>query len=902
MKNQWKVNESEFLVTQGTPGLENLQLINDLPLLERLVALVAECALFTGASICIVKKATHGGYLPISVSPFFNKVLCVDTVANPRDVTHNLCKMKRNNVFLVESKELFVSQIEGVRIVVQPGSVRILGPETEQPTRSWEMGSQEVVVAEAYCAAFERHFAAFFDKNILHFDNLIHLCVMVKNGGDLFGRMLRENLHLVDRWTVLDTGSTDNTVATVRDILGGSGRPGVLYQEPFINFRDSRNRCLDLAQDQERSRPLCKYFMMLDDTYIIRGNLRGFLEMLRGDQYCSSLSLNVHSADVEYLSNRITKACLGLRYKYLLHEIIQEENNVNAFIPAEVAHIEDITDESMLDRTVTRKQYDLECLFRQMADEPTNPRHVYYIAQTYSILEKWTEAAEYFRRRLGHNNPGYSEEYSDSLFELTRLEDYRLGFSWEHCRVGYERYSVLEPLRPDGEYFLGIHYYNNGDHENAYPHFLRAFEIGFPGKVRQTSLRPTISNHFTPLFLTELAYNRDSTVGIAAAVHLLTHSKIATAMERSLVNDWLDIHRLVAEVLLPQEIVCFVAPGGIAPWDGNSNRGPETWIIETARHIKALGNGEVVVFCNCGVPRDCKGVSYLPIAHFPVWIRKTSVTHCVVSRFSEYVSAALAAPLVKNVHFILHDILPSGKIIPLGNPRLRNIFCLSEWHRNYFLNIFPQFHELTHVQRYGVLELEPIKTQRQKIPASFIYSSLASRGLARLLCMWPLIRKRFPMATLAVFCDLKNQGPEIELLKAMGVTNYGLVSKPVLAQHWSRSQVWLYPCNFAETFCHTALEAAASQTLVITNGLAALAETASSERTVSIPECLDWEDQVLQRLNALMDSNGYLTEEAEQLVEKNLQWSLGMTWTKQTTEFLMRLAPDGFSRNLQVIN
>jgi hypothetical protein len=131
----------------------------------------------------------------------------------------------------------------------------------------------------------------------------------------------------------------------------------------------------------------------------------------------------------------------------------------------------------------------------------------------------------------------------------------------------------------------------------------------------------------------------------------------------------------------------------------------------------------------------------------------------------------------------------------------------------------------------------------------------------------------------------------------MGVTNYGWVSKPVLAQHWSRSQVWLYPCNFAETFCHTALEAAASQTLVITNGLAALAETASSERTVFIPECLDWEDRVLQRLNTLMDSNGYLTAEAEQLVEKNLQWSLGMSWPKQTNEFLLRLAPDGFSRN-----
>ena len=911
MENQWKANHSEFLITQGTPGLEILQIVNDLPQLERLVALVAECAFFSGASICIVKKATHGGFLPISLSPFFNKIFCVDTVADSRDVFHNLGIAKRLNVYLGDNYP--VAQIEGVYIMVQPGSVRILGPEPQQPTRSWHMGSQEVVVAEPYCAAFQRHFAAFLNENELHFDNLIHLCVMVKNGGELFGQMLRENLPLVDRWTVLDTGSTDDTVATVRDILGGSGRPGVLYQEDFINFRESRNRCLDLARDQDRSRPLCKYFMMLDDTYIVRGNLRGFLERVRGDQYCSSFSLNVHSADVEYQSNRITKASLGLRYKYILHEIIQEENNINGSIPAEVAHIEDISNESMVARTRSRKPYDLECLFREMANEPTNPRHLYYIAQTYSIMEKWTEAAEYYRRRLGHDNPGYSEEYSDSLLELTRIENQRLGFSWEHCKSSYERFSQLEPQRPDGEYFLGINYYQNGDHDKAYTHFLCAFKIGFPGNLRQVSLRPTISNHFTPLFLTELAYNRDPGVGIGAAMHFLSQSKIATDTERSLVNDWLQIHKLLAEVMVPQELVCLVAPGGFAPWDGNSNSsggnsvgGSETWIIETARHIKALGTGDVVVFCEC-LPKDCDGVNYLPISYFPKWIRKTSVTHCVVSRFSEYVSAALAAPLVQNVHFILHDIKPSGNIIPLGNPRLRNIFCLSEWHRNYFLSIFPQFRELTHVQRYGVLELEPIKTQRQKIPASFIYSSFANRGLARLLCMWPLIRQRYPMATLAVFCDLENawakthHGPEIarvrvslELLKDKGVTNYGWVSKPVLAQHWSRSQVWLYPCCFAETFCHTALEAAASQTLVITNGLAALAETASSERTVSIPECMDWEDRVLQRLGTLMDSDGQLTAEAEDLVAKNLRWSRGMTWKQQTAGFLVRLASDGF--------
>jgi hypothetical protein len=120
----------------------------------------------------------------------------------------------------------------------------------------------------------------------IHYDNLINLCIMVKNGGDTFETVLRENLDLVDRWTVLDTGSTDGTQEVVRRVLGQAKR-GQLFEEPFVNFRDSRNRCLDLAGTS------CKYNIMLDDTYVVRGagRLREFLEEVRGDEFASSFCL-----------------------------------------------------------------------------------------------------------------------------------------------------------------------------------------------------------------------------------------------------------------------------------------------------------------------------------------------------------------------------------------------------------------------------------------------------------------------------------------------------------------------------------------------------------------------------------------------------------------------------------
>ena len=64
------------------------------------------------------------------------------------------------------------------------------------------------------------------------------------------------------------------------------------------------------------------------------------------------------------------------------------------------------------------------------------------------------------------------------------------------------------------------------------------------------------------------------------------------------------------------------------------------------------------------------------------------------------------------------------------------------------------------------------------------------------------------------------------------IKKHGWVSKQVLAEHYQDAEYWLYPCIFEETFCLTALEAAISKTVVITNGLAALSETAKYGFTI----------------------------------------------------------------------
>ena len=105
-----------------------------------------------------------------------------------------------------------------------------------------------------------------------------------------------------------------------------------------------------------------------------------------------------------------------------------------------------------------------------------------------------------------------------------------------------------------------------------------------------------------------------------------------------------------------------------------------------------------------------------------------------------------------------------------------------------------------------------IKINILNIFLSFIYSSFPNRGLIVLLKMWPKIIKEFPDATLNIYCDLEQEwvnqvAPEMmqqikKLLKVnkTGVKVHGWVSKNELAEAWNKTEYFLYPCIFEETF------------------------------------------------------------------------------------------------------
>lgn len=922
----YEINENEY-----TQIFHNeyhfLKLYNEIDLHERIIGLIHKITQHFSCTDFFSFETTHGGFIPINLENNFKNLHLVRTHhTNIINIEYNIqnlisinnrekIKLHDNFVLNANSSNSIFFNIKQDDFDIYKSNQDIFITTNKLDFCNFNKyllkGTEYFIyISDDINLKFKETFKYYIEDNyFLNFDNLINLCIMVKNGGEQFEQMLIDNLQIIDKWTILDTGSTDETLNIIKRVLVGK-KEGNLYEEPFINFKDSRNRLLDLAGND------CKYILTLDDTYRIKGDLRYFLNEVRSDQYSDSFSLFIQSDDTKYGSNRIIKTNSGLRYIYKIHEVISDKNNINIVIPETKTFILDERFDYMEKRTMERKKLDLELLMEEYEENPNNPRTYYYLAQTYNLLEDFDKAFYYFIKRCEFINSGFLQERVDAAFEAARIANFKLNKPWNECEELYNKAFKIDESRPESLYFIGIHYYLENNFTLAYKFMKSAFEKGFP-KHCQYSLKPTISFHFLPKFLAKICYHlEDFELGEKAAEFFIINNK-DNAEDYEEILSWhkiyqkLNIYKGPKNPTVPKKpILCFVADGGFNCWTGSTilNKGvggSETHVIEMAKHIKRHNFFDVFVFCNTPGENDeeFEGVIYKHLNKYYEFINNNYIHTSIISRYSEYLPVTYKG-FTENVYLIVHDLTPSGVIIPFDT-KLKNIFCLTEWHTEYLLKIFPTIKDIIVPLYYGIdntlfpdISYDNDLSYKEKY--KFIYSSFPNRGLLELLQMWNEIHNIQPNATLHIYSNIENEWSNNvepdkmqkikELLyyylnRDVGVHYHGWVSKPELAEAWKTSQFWFYPCTFRETFCLTALEAAKTKTLAITNNLAALENTVG-DRGIIIkgdPTTKEWQQNALQTIKELLTNQSNTYTEA---IEKNYNWASQLTWEGQANKLL----------------
>jgi glycosyltransferase involved in cell wall biosynthesis/tetratricopeptide (TPR) repeat protein len=897
--------DSEF--NQCANEYSTLKVLDKIALYDRIVSLISNISNKMQCRSVVFGSITHGGYIPINCT--VNTSFLFDCHINQQtNITANIENIKNNKqyVFLsdlsiindvfVRNCVLFAEEYQPKYdefVLIYTPIIITNKPYMDGYTSHSLLNTRLFVLVPIHLEpAFLSAFELYLNRDGLDYDNLINLCIMVKNGGDEFVSMLESNLPFIDRWTILDTGSTDNTVANIRRIM--ANKPGSLYQEPFINFGVSRNRCLELAGTQ------CTYNLMLDDTYHLKGDVRTFLQSIRGDQFADSFSIYITQTDIAYASNRIFKSKRNLKYKYAIHEVIQEENNVNVLIPKQSANIEDIQTEKLWVRTINRKHQDLIMLQEEIDTNPSDPRPYYYMAQTYSGMENVEKAYEWFLKRINHANTGFEQEKHEACLEAGRIAQFLLNRPSEEYLKLYERATEVDPERPDALYFLGSHYLTVNDTKRAFGYLLKGFKLGFP-EHRQYCLKPSITYNHIPKLLTTCCYElNEYLIGEMASALYLKHNKPEDEQMHQTVVSWNKIFNLLVhsdtenakvkqvDLIYPDTpICCFIAPCGLYNWTGSDilktgMGGSESMVVEMATQLQRNGQFNVIVFCNCDQEETYKNVRYIPLSQLFGILHSHFIHTCIISRYSEYLPMTIKSG-VENIFLMAHDVAFSINVITLDR-KLKGVFCLSPWHAEHIGTQYPVLKPLIKIIGHGIDTSNIESSIEEKIPYKFIYTSLANRGLYELLLMWPKIVEWQPTATLHIYSNIDSPymrnsfGDTMAQIRQLmqttvGVVYYGCVDKRTLYESWKTASVWFYPTAFQETFCVSALEAAASKTLVIATNLAGLQHTVADRGVL-----IDSFDTAIETVIRTMEN----TDLKESLIARNYEWAISNTWEKQT--------------------
>jgi glycosyltransferase involved in cell wall biosynthesis len=359
-------------------------------------------------------------------------------------------------------------------------------------------------------------------------------------------------------------------------------------------------------------------------------------------------------------------------------------------------------------------------------------------------------------------------------------------------------------------------------------------------------------------------------------------------------------------------IVFWIGPA-FEPWDATTPNtrgigGSETACIEVAKNLVALGHHVTVYGDLPGKQsRVDDGVEYHHYETFQGVICDVFI-------------ASRAPAIMEHAHAIrakvkllwVHDIHvgPPAPQMHRWLLAFDRILCLSEWHKGYFLSVYPFLHpSVVEVTRNGI---DPSRFLGERIgggqfvPAKYnhmVWSSSPNRGLDMLLHNFQLIRSRVPDAELHIYYGFdcwetlaRQRGAteelaQIERFKTLindhvrqgGVHFHGRRPQSEVAAAYMRAKVWGYLTGFPETSCITAMEAQAAGCVPVASSEAALAET------VKHGILLDNKDpetprRFVEECVHLMQNDAFRTAAAEagrKWALENLSWrALAEDWVK----------------------
>lgn len=221
----------------------------------------------------------------------------------------------------------------------------------------------------------------------------VELVMVVKDEAAVIDRCLETVEATIDSWTIIDTGSTDDTADRCRNVL--AGKPGQVLERPWVDFGANLTEALELAGDAD-------WLLRLDADMTVgtHPGLRGWLDQ-DPDPDCDAWMVEVIDAGTIYRLPLLVRAGKPWAYIGRTHEYLDTSK-----VKRRALHGLTVTHHHDGSNRATKHLRDIELLLDEL--NAGDPRATFYTAQALECLGELEGAMLFYRQRAAMG--GFEEE------------------------------------------------------------------------------------------------------------------------------------------------------------------------------------------------------------------------------------------------------------------------------------------------------------------------------------------------------------------------------------------------------------------------------------------------------------------------------------------------------------
>lgn len=672
----------------------------------------------------------------------------------------------------------------------------------------------------------------------------IALACILKNEERNIAQLLNSVKDCFDEIHLTDTGSTDNSIEIINSLK--QDYPLHLHHFKWIDdFAAARNASFAPVTTD--------YVMWLDLDDVLSG-AEGFKNFTKTTMKIADFWVaTYHYASdgsgkpiCSFVRERIFRTNLKLKWKYFVHEGVIPKSDFKKDVIVHYATSWNVVHKRSDEDAKQDKSRNIK-LFSDRKNQLDARMKYYYGKELFETGDPLTAFGELLTASADETLEGHDRLMSVQYCCISAMQLNQFDRAIQIAHQGLQ----LDPCRAEFYVIIGDSYLKMNRINEAIPNFRAAASCPYQENRLVYGAIYSHADSYKHYPLNQLARiyanqgNMDlaeETVNKAMALGDNQES-IAIASEiqslKSKVGIGINISKSKNE-----DIVVSCHPGGFYEWDEHVYKtkgigGSETAVVEMAYWLSRLTDRKVLVFNNRAEKRWFGNVEYLPANDLPMYFASNVPKVNINWRHNIKLTDA-------DTYLWSHDLMCHGIE---RSENYKELLALSEFHKNFLINIAAVPENKIRVTRNGIDPDRFKYLDINKVDNRVIWSSSPDRGLERAMLVMDEVVREFGTAELHCYYGFDNmlkmgKKAHVESIQAMikerpYVKFVGNVSQSELSGAMASAQVWLYPTNFLETFCITAVEALCCKVHPVVRAYGALEDTLSYESKIKMADVIN---------------------------------------------------------------